>query len=73
MGSLSKSGALKNIVKRARLAKEGTLSSMYTGIDPRTRQGTNKGQTSKPGMSNRRGRGGVSSSKTMGPAKTMLS
>ena len=64
MGSLTKGdGPLKSIMQRVK----------GNGVDPRTKQPVSKSQTSRPGMSNRRGRGGVPSSKKVGAARTPLS
>jgi hypothetical protein len=79
MGSMFKSkGPLKSLVQKAMYAKQGRLSQSYTGIDPRQRQGSNTGQTSRPGMSRPRGRGGVPNPRSRmtpgpGPIKSPLS
>lgn len=68
-------GMVRSMVQKAKAAREGRLSMTYTGIDPRKRQGTNKGGGTRKGPG-RRGRGGVGSSvKTPGPGpvKTPLS
>jgi hypothetical protein len=66
MGSL-----LKQSMARAKSMKGGSLSSIYTGIDPATRKGTNQGQSKRGGAARRQpARQGQ---RGLGPARTPLS
>jgi hypothetical protein len=60
---------IKDMFRKARDVRGGTYSTQYTGIDPKSRAGTNKGGTTAPTGPKGRRRPGPG----VGPARTPLS